>query len=149
MTTPSKALWAALLLGAVGIAAYFVYNAYQTPLDSPLARMYRTEASLTALEKALRVYQAELGALPHEGGAGLRAAAKRLSAQADYFPRGPVHDAWGNAFVYAPKGGGAYRLHSRGADAQDATRDDITSWEPDKPWRPVYKELQRAYKREG
>ena len=144
------------------LAAWWLARSLALPNDSPLARMYRTETILTVLANAVDAYHAEYGTYPGPGRPGLDAAINLLATKANYLPGGTPYDAWGRPYRYIPStaynapGSEAlrcgqdfcqpetYQLYSAGADGHpgvddDATRvDNITSWEPDKPWRAVY-----------
>jgi len=87
---------------AAGAAALYCIVALRLPEDAPLARMYRTEADLAALAKAVDMYCESYGAYPPGGPAGLRLATEHLSRNAVYFPSGPPNDAWAEPFVYVP-----------------------------------------------
>jgi len=137
-------------------------SSLRIPKDAPRPRMYRTEADLAALVKALEVYREAYGAYPPRGAAGLRLATDHLSRNADYLPDGPPPDAWGRPYCYVPHteyaepGSGAlrmdeefaapdtYQVYSAGADGDpglesaEARRDNICNWDPDKSWRAVY-----------
>lgn len=145
-------------------AAWFIWQSLGVPPNSPQARMYRTESDLTALREAITHYQAETGAWPPPGQAGLEQATALRSRRANYFPDGPPRDAWGQPFYYVPHSTydapqsdalrdetGAYfapdmyQLYSAGADGDPQTlADNIVSWDARKGWRPVYKALQRG-----
>ncbi|HIJ74679.1 MAG TPA: hypothetical protein HPP83_11320, partial [Candidatus Hydrogenedentes bacterium] len=72
----------------VAVVTVFVVASRRIPEDAPIARMYRTEAGLTALAKAIETYRDAHGAYPPAGIEGLRLATDYLSRDADYFPDG-------------------------------------------------------------
>ena len=144
----------------------------RTPEDAPLARMYRTEADLTGLARAVDGFYAEHGQHPPAGPEGLRMATEYLSKVAAYFPAGPPPDAWDRPYCYVPAaqyddaGAGAlrsrdgyyapgsYQLYSLGADGasgteqEAASHDNICHWDETKPWRTVYRRKNKAFMRE-
>ena len=91
---------AAMALAAVG-AAYLI-AALRMPYDAPLARMYRTEADLAFLAKAVDTYKRDNGQYPPAGADGLRRATDHLSRHANYVPEGPPPDSWGHYYYYVP-----------------------------------------------
>lgn len=129
--------------------------------------MYRTESDLIYLRNAIESYRAKEGAYPPAGPRGLREAVERLSGAARYLPDGPPCDAWGRPYCYVPNTqyaqpgsralgmGGAYaapdtfQVYSVGADGDAGLdnpalqKDNITCWEAAKPWRPVYRQMDR------
>jgi len=158
-------------LGGTGLlvvlAVYFIV-AVRLPEDAPLARMYRTEADLAGLAKAVDTYFRDHGGYPPAGPEGLRAATDNLSRNANYFPHGPPPDAWGRPYHYVPhaayeadptalKAGGAhcapdsYQLYSAGADGEAGIdepgrrRDNICTWDETRSWRAVYGESNREF----
>ncbi|MCP4638896.1 MAG: hypothetical protein GY851_00610 [bacterium] len=154
------------------VVAVYAAKAIRMPQDAPLARMYRTEAELAALVKAVDTYRGDHGAYPPAGAEGLRAATDHLSRNVLYLPDGPPLDGWRRAYHYVPStcyenaGSGAFRgaegfhapgryqIYSVGADGQagidnaEARRDNVTSWDSGKSWRNTYQALQKAYDRE-
>ncbi len=145
----------------VAVAALLIAPALMRDTDSPVARMYRTEADLATLANAIDAYFEAKGVYPPPGDVGLAVALDYISQTVDYFPNGPPLDGWGRAFHYVPnfayplKDSGAlrdeayfapdaYQLYSFGADGDPgktnraARADNITSWESDRPWRSVY-----------
>ena len=149
---------------AAGAAALYCIVALRLPEDAPLARMYRTEADLAALAKAVNLYCESYGAYPPGGTDGLRLATDHLSRNAAYFPSGPPNDAWAEPFVYVPNreygetkaqalrrdgtffAPETYQLYSMGADRDPARQtDNITSWDAAKSWRAKYRELNKRY----
>ena len=164
------AVAASLTLVAIAVIVFAV-AALTLSRDAPLARMYRTEATLTALVKAVDTYYEAHGTYPPAGTDGLRLAAGHLSRIADYFPEGPPPDAWERPYRYVPhtqyheedcgalKAGGqyaapeTYQVYSLGADGKAGIRDaiyrqdNITSWDKEKSWRPVYRALNKAYRK--
>jgi len=137
---------AIVLVGAAALGVLTAYVAYarRIPADSPLARMYRTEADLAALAKAVDAYRAAYGAYPDAGQEGLRKACAALSEIANYLPDGPPLDGWNRPFHYAPVAEqDAYRLHSAGA--LDSESGFIVHGDPEKSWRPHYRALQREF----
>ena len=157
--------------GAIAVAAIALIS-LRMPEDAPLARMYRTEADLAGLARALDGYHAEHGQYPPAGAEGLRMATEHLSKIAAYFPGGPPPDGWDRPYCYVPaaqyddaeagalraEGGfcapGAYQLYSLGADGaagvdREADREDnISNWDRTRPWRKVYREINKAFMRE-
>ena len=127
----------------------FVYWSLHVPENSPMAKMYRTEAGLAALGRAIEAYRLTYGADPPEGIEGLEKSIEVLSRTARYFPDGPPHDGWGREFVYTPGlKGGFIQLFSMGQDGETgegAIADDIQHTHPPRPWRKVYKGRQKAY----
>lgn len=125
---------------------------------------------LTVLAKAVDAYHAEYGAYPPSGRTGLDAAIDLLSRKADYLPDGTPFDAWGRPYRYIPaaeyetaetgalrRGEGfcrpeTYQLYSTGADGRTGANDisgradNITCWQPEKPWRAVYHEAHEQAK---
>ena len=165
-------LSAALIVGApllLMAGACLVY-VNRLPEDAPLARMYRTEADLTALCIAVDTYFEAHEAYPPAGAGGLRLATDHLSRNVPYLPDGPPHDGWDRPFCYVPHteydraGAGAFRdataypapgtyqIYSVGVDGaagheDEAKRlDNIRSWDSGRPWRAVYHEHQRTYR---
>lgn len=156
-----------LSLFSVGLA-YLVIS-ISTPAGSPMAQLYRTEVGLTALVKAVETYKNDLGVYPPAGQEGLLLAARHLSRNANYMPEEQQLDSWGHPYVYVPAsdyakpGSGAmkdrdtyfapdtFQIYSVGmdGDAGDEAplrrKDNITSWEPDRPWRPTYKDRHKEY----
>ncbi|NIA14000.1 MAG: hypothetical protein GWP08_07960 [Nitrospiraceae bacterium] len=152
--------------------ATVVLISLRMPEDAPLARMYRTEADLTGLARALDGYYAEHGQYPPAGPEGLRMATEHLSKIAAYFPSGPPPDAWDRPYCYVPAAQyddpgagalrsedghcapGAYQLYSLGADGasgidrEAARHDNICNWDKTKPWRRVYRKMNKAFMRE-
>ena len=163
------AVVASLTLAAAMVIA-FVVAALTVPRDAPLARMYRTEATLTALVKAVDTYYEAHGAYPPAGTDGLRLAANYLSRTANYFPEGPPPDGWERPYHYVPytqyheydcgalKAGDqyaapdTYQIYSLGADGKAGIhdlvyrQDNLCSWDKQKSWRPVYRVLNKAYR---
>jgi len=137
-----------------------------------MARMYRTETGLAALENATRQYFLKYRTYPPAGEAGLRLAAGYLSRNVDYLPGGPPLDGWGRPFQFVPASQysepqweaiegpqgyynpGSYQLFSVGADGKagvdnaTAQADNITNWDRDRSWRAAYARLQEEYRRE-
>jgi hypothetical protein len=131
--------------------------------------MYRTEADLTALIKAVDTYRAEEGAYPPAGPEGLRMATDFLSRKGHYLPDGPPPDGWDRPFVYVPSSAYAapnsqalrhgnayyapdtYQLYSAGADGANGLddtekqRDNIGNWDSAKSWRTDYFKLNSDY----
>lgn len=157
-TRPLLILVALLVL----VAALILIPSFLRDSDSPVARMYRTEADLASLANAIDSYYEAKGVYPPPGEVGLVAALDHISQTVDYFPDGPPLDGWGRAFRYVPhfayssKDSGAlkdgayfapdaYQLYSPGADGDSgrtnpsACDDNITSWDTDRPWRSVYR----------
>lgn len=155
-------------------AAAYVFYARRLPEDAPLARMYRTEATLRLLVRAVDGYRAAHGAWPPAGPEGLERAVAHLSRNVNYLPEGVPRDAWDRAYVYVPAdeydgpdslalrgpdgawhAPGACQIYSRGADGDAgignpaAQRDNIVSWDPDRSWRPHYRTLNRRYRKEN
>lgn len=166
------ALLVALPMGA--IAVYMGASAWLVPQGSPLARMYRTEADLTALATVIRMYHEAHGVYPPGGPLGFQMAIQDLSKSTQYFPGGAPPDAWGYPYQYIPlneyeRAGSTalrastgsffapdtFQLYSTGMDGQtgvddpQARRDNVTNWEESKPWRDVYRERQRTYATSG
>jgi len=162
-----------LLLVTAG-AVYLGLSEWFVPDGSPLARMYRTEADLTALATVIRMYHNAHGVYPPGGPPGFQAAIRDISKSTQYFPDGAPPDAWGHPYRYIPNseyegvGSGALRasdrgyfapdtfqLYSTGMDGQagvdepEARRDNITSWDESRPWRRLYGERQRTYARDS
>ncbi|MCL4216299.1 MAG: type II secretion system protein GspG [Candidatus Hydrogenedentes bacterium] len=158
---------ATLLVIAAAMAVLLVPAWLRSP-DDPLARMFRTEADLTALSHAVDVYREQEGAYPPPGLDGLERAAAALSRNMDYFAKGPPRDAWDLPYIYVPAteyanetrkalkdGAGGwfapdtFQLYSTGADGEagltnpEAQRDNITSWDKTKSWRKIYRNLPR------
>jgi hypothetical protein len=156
----SLSILAALLILVVVI---ILVPSFLRDSDSPVARMYRTEADLASLANAIDSYYDAKGMYPPPGEAGLAVALNFISQTVDYFPNGPPVDGWGRAFQYVPhfaytsKNSGAlkdgeyfapdrYQLYSLGADGDSgktnppARADNITSWADDRNWRDVYKD---------
>jgi len=150
-----------IVLFVIAVVALLVAPALMRDSDSPVARMYRTEADLASLVNAIDSYYEAKGVYPPPGDVGLATALDHISEAVDYFPGGPPSDGWGRAFRYVPhfayptKDSGAlkdgayfaedgYQLYSLGADGDAgktnarARADNITSWERDRPWRDVY-----------
>lgn len=167
-TSRKKIAWlAGLVLVACAIA--YVLKAISVPFDSPIARMYRTEADLTMLSMAIEFYHAEWEVYPPAGDAGLDLAAAVISQQAIYLPSGPPPDGWARSFVYVPHDAYAnsdsgalsqddayfapetFQLYSLGVDglsgAQDWAnyQDNILSWDTTKSWRALYEQLQQSF----
>lgn len=112
--------------------------------------MYRTEADLLALKKAIETYHSLNGALPPAGPQGLELAARALSRNVDYLPLGPPLDGWEQGFFYSPtpeqeynETRQAYALYSAGMDGIPGNQDDITNADPRRTWRTVYTKRQR------
>lgn len=167
-----RGCFAAVLLvaaGSLAVLAVLLIPAWRLPQDAPLAQMYRTEADLTVLVKALDTYRAGQGGYPPAGPEGLRMATDYLSKTGHYMPQGPPTDGWDRPFVYVPSeayaapgsvalSGAAgyfapstYQVYSLGADGAAGLRveaeraDNITSWESVKPWRTVYRKLNADF----
>lgn len=143
------------------IAAFLIIPSLTRDSESPIARMYRTEADLASLVNAIDMYFEAKGVYPPPGEVGLAVALDHISQSVNYFPDGPPVDGWGRTFHYVPsfayptKNSGAlansayfapdsYQLYSLGQDGDDgrtnpaARADNITSWDEDRPWRSVY-----------
>jgi len=157
-----------VVVAVLAMLGYIQY-ARSVPADSPLARMYRTEADLTSLVKAVETYHALYGVYPPGGRDGLQKACAALSRRANYLPDGPPPDGWNRPFRYVPSteydfpgsptvrqdgqpyAPGAYQIYSMGStagpdsNAPDTRRGFITSWDKEKTWRPSYNELQKQY----
>lgn len=162
-------LFAGAVLAALVVALGLWLMAWRLPLEAPLARMYRTEADLAVLVRAVDTYRDALGEYPPAGVAGLELATKHLSQTADYFPGGPPSDGWGRPFRYVPHGqyleadSGAqrvegrffapdtYQLYSVGGDGASGLddpakrADTICNWDASRLWRPVYRRRNRRY----
>jgi hypothetical protein len=154
---------------AAAAIVFFLISTGRDP-DSPLARMYRTEADLTALKKALNMYYAEYHIYPPAGPQGLRLATDFMSRKGRYLPGGPPPDAWDRPYFYVPSAEYAandevaikngeqflapdtYQLYSRGADGLTGAlgasggKDNIVSWDDSKRWRTEYDRLQSEWK---
>lgn len=150
------------------LLSYLVIS-ISTPQGSPMAQLYRTEVGLTALVKAVETYKNDLGVYPPAGQEGLTLATRHLSRNANYMPEQQDVDSWGHPYIYVPASDYAqpnsgamrerdayfapdtFQIYSVGLDGdagQEAPlrrRDNVTSWESDRPWRPVYKELHKQY----
>ena len=157
---------------AIVVIALVWGRAHRLPEDAPLARMYRTEADLWMLRHAIEQYHDRNGAYPPPGEGGLEKAVETLGQGADYLPSGPPPDAWSRPFRYIPhtayseenvevfqteegyEAPETFQLFSPGAsgkpgfDDPEARRDTITSWEPGRPWRGAYRELNEAFMEE-
>ncbi len=169
-----RRLWKVLLFLTAGmgvvVGGVYVIVAMRLPEEAPLARMYRTEASLTALARAIDGYRIAKGAWPPPGPEGLKMATDHLSREAGYLPDGPPSDAWGRPFVYVPsdayaapgsralpnaEGGycapDSYQVYSMGADGDPgleqpaAAEDNIVRWDDSRPWRALYRVLNDAF----
>ena len=154
---------------ALILLAFYLLLSLRLPEDAPLARMYRTEADIAFLKKAIEHCREVKGAYPPAGHEGLLEATRVLSAKADYVPGGPPPDAWGRPYHYVPhaqygepqwqalRSGDAYcapdtyQLYSEGADGDpgldDAVKqqDNIRSWDSSKTWRAVYRDANEAF----
>ena len=161
-----------MLAVAILVVALVWWRAHRLPEDAPLARMYRTEADLRMLRHAIEQYHERTGQYPPPGVEGLEKAVETLGRGADYLPGGPPPDAWERPFHYVPhtaygdegvevfqaeeryEAPETFQLFSGGAsgnpgfDDPEARRDTITSWEPDRPWRGAYRELNEAFMEE-
>ncbi|MBN2312242.1 MAG: hypothetical protein JXR94_24900, partial [Candidatus Hydrogenedentes bacterium] len=109
---------------------------------------------------------------PPAGPDGLRLATDSLSRGAPYLPEGPPNDAWGRPFHYVPHteygrpGSGAmcaddgtfyaptaFQVYSLGGDGRAGVdnpgerQDNISNWEPARPWRAVYRQRQQAFRK--
>ena len=165
--------WFLLAIFALaGASLLWIWVALRVPGDSPMARAYRTEATLASLAKAVDTYHERHKTYPPAGQVGLRMATRELSGEANYMPGEPALDAWGMPFQYIPYydyeapgvpsvhqhglyfAPGAYQLYSLGADMKSSRegagygRDDVVSWDTNKPWRETYKEQQQTYMQE-
>jgi len=145
-----------LAAGVAALAAVFVAASLKMPYDSPLARMYRTEADIASLVRAVELFKEARGEYPPPGLDGLRQATDFISGARAFFPDGPPPDAWGRPYKYVPHtdydnpdwgaqrcgksfcAPNAFQIYSAGADGEAGTRDDITPWDKSRPWRPVY-----------
>lgn len=151
------------------LLAFYLLLSLRLPEDAPLARMYRTEADIAFLKKAIEHYREMKGAYPPAGHQGLFEATRVLSAKADYVSGGPPPDGWDRPYHYVPhaqyaepqwqalRSGDAYcapdtyQLYSAGADSDpgldDAVKqqDNILSWDSSKTWRAVYREANEAF----
>ncbi|MCC6793773.1 MAG: type II secretion system protein GspG [Candidatus Hydrogenedentes bacterium] len=169
--TRSRVLLTLVLIGmcVFGVVLGFIAYSVSIPAGSPKARMSRTEAELTLLKTALDTYKTDHGVYPPAGQSGLRMATKHLSRNVNYITEEETRDGWDQPFVYAPsaayatEGSGAlevdgkhfapdtYQLYSIGMDgdaglnATDKRADNITSWEPDHPWRKTYQRRHQDY----
>ncbi len=125
-----------------------LWRSASLPDNSPLARMYRTEADLAALVNAVNTYAQIHDAFPPSGLEGLELAVAAASSEVDFFPHGPPRDGWGREFEYAvdPKPDTAsFILLSLGADGV-ASHDDIVNDSTHRPWRVIYREYQEEYR---
>ena len=162
-------LAAVLCVFGLILASFYFLLSLHLPKDAPLARMYRCEADLAFLIKAVDHYHEVKGEYPAAGAEGLAEATRLLSAKVNYLPDGPPPDAWGRAYQYVPHAQygqpqwqalrcgeafcapGAYQIYSAGADGDAGMNDpakradDICSWDPSKPWRAVYREANAAF----
>ncbi len=160
----------AVALVVAGVVSLLIVS-WRRPEDSPLARMYRTEADLAALAKAVAMYAEAHSVYPPPGQVGLRLATDYVSRDTAYFPDGPPPDGWERPYRYVPSSEyaaknsgacrvegefaapGAFQLYSLGADGvaglDDAAQqaDNITSWDPSKAWRAIYHEQEVAFRR--
>jgi len=146
------------------LASFYLLLSLRLPKDAPLARMYRCEADLAFLIKAVDHYRELKGAYPPAGAGGLAEATRLLSSKANYLPDGPPPDAWGHPYHYVPHtqydqsqwlaqrcgegfcAPGTYQIYSGGADGDPAKQDDnICSWDSSKAWRIVYREANKAF----
>jgi len=154
---------------AAGVVAVYCLVALRLPEDAPLARMYRTEADLSALTKAVDSYFESHGSYPPGGLDGLRLATDHLSRNVAYFPYGPPNDSWSRSFTYVPHNEyqapesqalqrdgvffapETYQLYSAGADGVAGVddpagqADNIVSWDTAKSWRAKYRDLNKRY----
>lgn len=171
---PRRRLWKVVLFLMAGagilVAGVCLILAGRLPEDAPLARMYRTEATLAALARAIDGYHAARGAWPPPGPDGLRMATDHLSRVAGYLPDGPPPDAWGRPFVYVPNGAyvepgsqalqdeqgryhapDSYQVYSTGGDGdpgleqRGAAADNIVHWDDSRPWRALYRSMNDAF----
>ncbi len=130
--------------------ALYVYRTASIPADSPIARMYRTEADLAMLGNALDHYRSEYGRYPQPGAEGLAAATEFLSETGNYLPGGPPSDGWGRPYVYATAQDSA-RVYSLGADGINGREgipgspDDIGADGASRSYRTHYRALQREF----
>lgn len=139
------------------------------PDDAPAARMYRAEADIAALARAVDAYYQQHGVYPPAGEAGLRLAIETISGRAPYFAGGPPPDPWGRPYRYVPHtqygdpNSGAlesldgyfaptgYQIYSDGADGApglerpEGQHDNICNWDAAKSWRPLYREMTEQY----
>ena len=151
------------------LASFYLLLSLRMPEDAPLARMYRTEADIAFLKKAVENYHALKGVYPPAGPEGLLEATRLLSAKANYLPDGPPPDGWGRPYRYVPHAqygepqwqaircGDAccapdtYQIYSEGADGDPGIddpakrQDDICSWDESKAWRTAYREANKAF----
>ena len=160
-----------VVLGVFGfiLASFYLLLSLRLPKDAPLARMYRCEADLAFLAKAVDHYHEVHGTYPPAGTEGLAEATRLLSAKANYLPDGPPLDAWDHPYHYVPHtqyddpqwqalrcgetfcAPGTYQLYSDGGDGDagmgDAAKqaDNICNWDAAKTWRTVYREANKAY----
>ncbi|MBN1268910.1 MAG: type II secretion system protein GspG [Kiritimatiellae bacterium] len=92
------------------------------------AQYAETEASISNLGMALRLYEIDHGSYP-ERIADLVSNRTGLSAwRGPYITNGMTRDAWGNTFAYQAVLGNAtqlYTLSSAGPDGEHGTQDDI------------------------
>lgn len=155
-----------LIAGGAALLTLFVAISLKMPYDAPLSRMYRTEADMAGLARAVELFKEGRGGFPPPGVEGLRQATDFVSGSRRFFPDGPPPDAWGRSYAYAAHtdyanpdwgalecGGsfcapGAYQLYSAGADGQAGTPDDITGWDESHPWRPVYNLMNEEFLRQ-
>ena len=151
-------------------AASCLFTSMRLPADAPLARMFRTEAELRVLVKAVDTYHQTYGAYPPPGSEGLLKAVAHLDRNVNYLPSGPPTDGWDRPFHYVPGdrynepgsdtlrdttlypySPDTYQIYSLGADGKAGTgesseqRDNITNWDDMRPWRTIYRELNRTY----
>ena len=154
-----------LVAGAAALAAVFLAASLKMPYDAPLARMYRTEADIASLARAVELYKEARGEYPPPGLDGLRQATDFVSGARGFFPDGPTPDAWGRPYKYvahtdyanpdwgAQRCGGSFcapnefQIYSAGADGEAGTPDDILGWDQSRPWRPVYNLMNEDFMR--
>ncbi len=153
------------------LLAFYLVLSFRLPEDAPLARMYRTEADIAFLKKAVENYYKIKGSYPRAGQEGLNEAARLLSANANYLPGGAPPDAWGHEYCYVPHEsygdpqwhalsvngvyceGGTYQVYSAGMDGDPGVEDlskradNITAWDESKSWRPVYRAANKSFLR--
>ncbi len=161
--TMTRWLLVVVALLIISVGALIITPALMRDSDSPVARMYQTEADLASLANAIDAYHDAKGVYPPSGEVGLAVALDHISQTVDYFPDGAPLDGWGRAFHYVPhfaypsKDSGAlrgeiyfapdtYQLYSLGEDGDSgkadraAQADNITSWDRERSWRNVYDE---------
>ena len=134
-----------VFVGSLLAAIVLPWLARRARPEGLLGAMYRSEASLVAIESAIRAYRTEYDVLPSSGKEGLQLAIDEQNRNVTFYPGGIPKDGWDRDYVYVKSDDydaegslavkdarsglyhnpGGYQLYSLGADGERSPEDGL------------------------